>query len=329
MPASLEGALDIQPRIEGFNNKVNTITITPQERELGLRTMRIFTTQIVRQLPWLIKDGSIVVQKPYLQPTNVETVPGEKPLPELTSRVIITDGLEKEQISPELATVLLMFKRVEDKLPYFMGRGEDIFLRIQGINRSYAQWGHEEGQHSDALGMILERTGHKTQDELDDDYYNNLTNTWTQPFQTDDRLQTARRMTIYAHLQEVLTARPYSALATRARDEGALRVAAVMTLISQDEAYHGSGYKKFARAFAEQDLEGTAADVIYVAENFAMPAQNLMLDPVKETLAAHRVGAFNREMVAQSIYSVLKGYEFIPEPVARATAARYSKKRVA
>src|SRR3981081_3446662 len=106
-----------------------------------------------------------------------------RPAPPLApSRQISTEALEKERISPLLGSVMFTFKRIEDKLADFSGRSYDLFRHIWGINNSYHQWSYEENQHGDPLGLILERTGHLTQADLQDNYYANLARTWEPPF---------------------------------------------------------------------------------------------------------------------------------------------------
>jgi hypothetical protein len=80
-------------------------------------------------------------------------------LPTPESRIIPTEQLAAEQISPLLASVLLTSKRIEDKLADYSGWGHTLFRNFWGINNSYHQWSFEENQHSDALGLVLERLG--------------------------------------------------------------------------------------------------------------------------------------------------------------------------
>lgn len=283
-----------------FDETSHVVSIAPEEREVGVRTKRYFDRTLKRRRPWVIKAGRIDVLK--------------------SGACVHTDGLANERITPLLGSVLLTFKRIEDKLPDFSGRSTGLFRNIWGINHSYHQWAVEEAQHSDALALVLERTGQFSQAELDDDYYDNLARTWEPPFPT------ARQMTLYAAFQEQLTSLNYHALARRATEEDAPTVAEVLTLIAQDEAYHGGGYRAFSRIYADLDLEGTVADALHVARNFRMPAQHLMRNPRRNSIEIVRVGAFSKEMVSQeTIYKVLSGLRFVPEADARAAAEAYWK----
>jgi hypothetical protein len=145
------------------------VQITPEQREIGIRTKRYFDRRLKRRAPWLIRNGRISVLKETLAPSPLEVNPLFEPLPTLESRVIPTEVLVTEQISPLLASVLLTFKRIEDKLADYSGWSHNLFRNIWGINNSYHQWSFEENQHSDALGLVLECTGHLSRNALEDD----------------------------------------------------------------------------------------------------------------------------------------------------------------
>jgi len=121
-----------------------------------------------------------------------------------------------------------------------------------------------------------------------------------------------------------MTSHAYHALGRQAKQEGAPIVAKILRLIAGDEAYHYGGYKEYLWVFAEEDLEGTIADTIHVAENFRMPAQNLLPNPKKALFNAKRVGAFSRELVSEdTLYRGLKALGFIPDNLVRKTADNY------
>lgn len=304
-----------------FDETSRQIPITAEERLIGIKTKTYFDRTLKRTTPWLIKNAQIRILMPTAAPGPREPDPLAPPLPPLApSRVISTEALEKETLSPLLGSVMFTFKRIEDKLADFSGRSYDLFRNVWGINNSYHQWSYEENQHSDALGLILERTGQLTQAAMQDDYYANLARTWEPPFPT------ARQMVLYAAFQEQLTSLNYRALAKRALEEGAPTAADIMTLIAQDEAYHGGGYRAFSRIYAECDLAGTIADALHVGTNFRMPAQHLMRDQKRNSVEIVRVGAFSKELVSEeTIYRVLKGFGFVPEQSARQAADAYWK----
>src|SRR5258708_5420961 len=231
-----------------FDETSQRVPITAEERVIGIKTKCYFDRPLKRTTPWLIKNAQIRILQPTAAPGPREADPLAAPLPPLApSRVISTEALEKETISPLLGSVMFTFKRIEDKLADFSGRSYDLFRNIWGINNSYHQWSYEENRHSDDLGLILERTGQLTQRAMQEDYYANLARTWDPPFPT------ARQMVLYAAFQEQLTSLNYRALAKRALEEGAPTAADNMTLITQAEAYPGGGYRAFHPTLADSD----------------------------------------------------------------------------
>jgi hypothetical protein len=301
-----------------FDETTREVPITAEERTIGLKTKSYFDRTLKRTAPWLIKNGQIRVLRQSPSPIQGEA---EAPRASAATRgQISTDALEREVVSPLLGSVMFTFKRIEDKLADFSGRSYDLFRNVWGINNSYHQWSFEENQHSDALSLILERTGHLTRARIEDDYYDNLARTWEPPFPT------ARHMVLYAAFQEQLTSLNYQALAKRALEEDAPTVAQILTLIAQDEAYHGGGYRAFSRIYAEVDLDGTIADAMHVGGNFRMPAQHLMRDRNRNSVEIVRVGAFSKALVSEeTIYRVLQGLGFVPDQLARQVADQYWK----
>ncbi|HEV7663500.1 MAG TPA: acyl-ACP desaturase [Chloroflexota bacterium] len=301
-----------------FDETSREVPITAEERTIGLKSKAYFDRTLKRTAPWLIKNGQIRIVRPTSSmPRNGADTPAAAP----TGRGHISiDTLEHEVVSPLLGSVMFTFKRIEDKLADFSGRSYDLFRNVWGINNSYHQWSFEENQHSDALSLILERTGQLTRDVIDEDYYANLALTWEPPFPT------ARQMVVYAAFQEQLTSLNYQALAKRASEEDAPTVGQILTLIAQDEAYHGGGYRAFSRMYADVDLDGTIADALHVGGNFRMPAQHLMRDRGRNSVEIVRVGAFSKTLVSEeTIYRVLQGLGFVPEQLARQTADDYWK----
>ena len=289
-----------------------------EEREVGVRTKRYFDRVLKRLPPWSIKQGTITISREQATSQSPEVHPFLAPFPASAARLIQLDTLTGEELSPLLESVILTFKRIEDKLADYSGRSYGLFRNIWGIDNSYHQWSYEENQHSDALALILERCGTVSRADLETDYYENLGTLWQPPFETP------REMVIYAALQEQLTSLAYAALATRAIQEDAPTVAEIMKLVARDEAYHGGGYRVFTRIFAEIDLDGTIADVEHVARHFRIPVEHLLRNGKKPGIELMRAGAFNKSMLSEgTIYAVLKGLGFMSEQRVRVIADSY------
>lgn len=305
-----------------FNDTSRVVDVSAHDREVGRKTNELFTTRLIRPLPWDFKDGVITATQPFKEAAFHQRLPGIDYVPGLIVQDIVTEGLSRETISPEVARVVGLFKMVEDKLPDYMGRGTAEARNFMGLSRSYLQWGREELQHSLAAGVILEQTGHKTAEELDDDYQKNLTRTWEQPFPS------LREMVAYSYFQERHTNIAYAALARRAQEEGAPVTGEILNLIGKDEAYHSAGYREFVKIFHEVDPDGTKADVLHVATNYRMPALNLYENPGRAFRDLVRVGAYSRDMEAHQVLGpAMKRLGFITDvEIAQVLAARDKKK---
>lgn len=319
----LSGASHGQPL---FNDRFETRVITPEERFVGPKALELFKTDLIRPLPWNIKAGVIEVegvdapiQSAIMRSSSFpdQIFPGE-----FRPYAIVTEGLDREVISPELANVIAQFKTIEDYLPDFMGEAEGLFRNNVGISASYKQWGREELQHSLAAGLILERTGHRTEMQVIEAQLEALQKTWQLPFPEP------RQVVLYAAFQELHTRDAYNTLARRAKAEGAPIVAGILRLIGKDEGYHGFGYRSFAQLYHEFDPEGTIDDAVHVASNFRMPALNLIPDPDKSGFrSAMEVGVYGGDMGQRTMYQALMGLEFVPEDRARAAVELYAHRQ--
>lgn len=313
------GEREVRP---GFNDHSEHVEITAQEDSIGRKTHQLFVNKLIRSPAWDIKGQQITILRPLdrnlIDGLHARPILGLPQPQTLRERVIVTTGLEKEEISPELARVIARFKMIEDKLPDFMRLALKGYRNLTGLHESSYQWGREELQHSLAAGLILEGTGHKTAEELLNDYQENLKTTWENPFPTP------REVIIYSAIQERGTNVDYLLLVRRALEEGAPIVAQILELVARDEAYHGGGYRAFVKIFYEEDPEGTVKDVLHVASNFKMPIQNLIPDKVRALRDLSRIAGglpAVKELIAEhTIFDSLMGFGFIPEKDARRIA---------
>lgn len=302
---------------EPYNDAAMPVEISPEEEYIGMRTYGYFTGTLKRISPWFIAGDKIELLKP--SPSRMKANPESfVQASNLKYPRINMEQLAKERISDDMARVIFGFKIVEDKLADYMGRATSIFRNYHGISRSYNQWGVEEGQHSDALGTVLTYTADMKPVGLEEQYYENLARTWELPFKG------ARKMVLYAALQELFTHVAYEQLDITALKEDAPTVAQIMHLVSKDEAYHGGGYRRFAEFFAEVDPEGTRADAIYVAKHFQMPAQRLVPEPGRYFVSSRRVMGLSKQMVADgAVYEGVRRFNFMNEELARFAAEEY------
>jgi Fatty acid desaturase len=302
---------------EPYDDAALPVEITPQEEYIGMKTYTYFMSTLKRISPWFIGADRLELLKP--SPSRLKAHPDSFiQAPNLKYPRINLERLAKERISEDMARVIFGFKIVEDKLADYMGRATSLFRNYHGISRSYNQWGLEEGQHSDALGMVLIFTADMKPVGLEEQYYENLLRTWELPFKGP------RKMVIYAALQELFTHVAYEALEQSALREDAPTVSEIMHLISKDEAYHGGGYRKFAELFAEIDPEGTRADTLHVAKHFLMPAQRLVPEVGRYFVSSRRVMGLSKQLVADAaIYEGVRRFGYMTEELARQAADEY------
>jgi len=98
----------------GFNDNSQPVEISAQDKALSSKTFDLFTQKFIRPLPWAITGDRISIYKKFDAYVELETAAGEKYVPDLQEREIITKGLEKEQISAGLARLIAQHKMVED-----------------------------------------------------------------------------------------------------------------------------------------------------------------------------------------------------------------------
>lgn len=309
-----------------FNDRFERRVITPEERFVGPEALKLFKNELIRPLPWNIKAGVIEVEgvDAPIQAAIMRssTFPGQTFEGEFRPYAIVTEGLDRETISRDLANVIAQFKTIEDYLPDFMGEAEGLFRNNIGISASYKQWGREELQHSLAAGLILERTGHRGEMEIMEAQMEALQKTWQLPFPEP------RQVVLYAAFQELHTRDAYNTLARRAAAENAPTVAGILRIIGRDEGYHGYGYRRFAQLYHKFDPEGTIDDAVHVASNFRMPALNLIPDPDKSGFrSAMEVGVYGGDMGQRTMYQALMGLEFVPEDRAKAAVEQYAHRQ--
>lgn len=306
-----------------FNDRTETVIVTPEEEALGLDTYYAFTQKLIRPLPWTIKNNVVryVGHDPVEEGMAYLKDKNEKPKLKVDKRVIRLDDLAKESIPQHLAYLLADFKMIEDKLPDFMGTATGLYRNVQGISRAYNQWGAEEGQHSDAIRMILLGTGHEEAINMDKAYYAELAKTWQLPFPT------GRMMSAYAGLQEPRTKGYYEQLREVSLSTEAWNVSAMLNLILKDEGYHGGGFRVFGQVYDKYDHEGTVDDNCHVLENFRMPAQNLLKNRRRSLLAFARLEQLidpEKEAIEQLVPALL-ATGFVPPERAWASGAKYAE----
>lgn len=294
------GNSEMEPRIP-YNDRFETVEISEKDQKIGGSINDLFLRELIREPRWHVgKEGLII-----------DNTKGKR----------IIDGLDKEEISDTLARLFTGFKEVENRLPDYMGGGNELVRNNMGLFRLNMQWGAEELNHGLALEIILKQTGRKTREQTIEEYQETIGRKIPLPYPT------ARLVVAHAAFQEMGTYLGYMAL-HRNTAEKAPNVARILKLIAQDEIYHWSGYTKVMGIYYERDPEETIKDVLDVARKFRMPGENLHRDRLQWLKDLKAVDLLSRNLVAEGIvHRTLEGFGFIPKDIARKTADEFFSAR--
>jgi acyl-[acyl-carrier-protein] desaturase len=200
-------------------------------------------------------------------------------------RDIDWQSVANQPLDENLAGLLESFYAVESYLPDFAGKGLAFYRRLLGLAHNHINWSYEEIKHSRVLELVLLRSGARTRQQVTDFRRSVWREVWMAPFNTP------RRMIAYAAMQEKATHRNYEQLRGVALAQGAAGAAGAIRLVSKDEAFHHAFYRDVMKLYLEHDEVGTAADLLFVASNFQMPAQHLLPD------AADRIRSLVRNRI--------------------------------
>jgi acyl-[acyl-carrier-protein] desaturase len=223
-----------------------------------------------------------------------------------------------QPIDANLAGLIESFFAVESFLPDFASQGLTFYRRLLGLSHNHVNWSYEELKHGRLLELILERSGARTPEQIAGFRRQLWRSVWTAPFDT------ARQMLCYAMIQEKATNRNYVQLREVALNQGAEAAAHGLAYLARDEAFHHAYFRDVIRLYLEYDEVGTARDLLHVANNFRMPAQQLLPDAGERVrqLARNRIVS-RRQIREQVIGPIVQavGFRDSDELISVATAA--------
>lgn len=168
------------------------------------------------------------------------------------------------------ADIVESFSAVEMYLPDYTHRIMELIRRSRGRALFQSNWGYEESKHSIVLEEWLIRSGKRTEEQVRAFERELLGAEWQLPFETP------RQMMIYTTVQEMATGLNYTNLRHRAEGEGDEALARTLRWVSSDESAHYNFFRKGVKAYLSLEPEETIADVKFVFDHFAMPAQALI-----------------------------------------------------
>jgi acyl-[acyl-carrier-protein] desaturase len=201
-------------------------------------------------------------------------------------------------LAPAIADVVETFCSVELYLPDYVSK---LIPQVRG-NRGrawfLANWGYEESKHSMALGDWLLKSGQRTDEQMADLESRIVEFEWNVP------QENARGMACYSMLQELATWLHYRNLRLVAGQQGGdPALDKLLTLVSIDERAHYEFFKDLVKLYLRYDRPGTLEQLRRVANTFAMPAYNLLVDGQQRAAAVQELHIFDEQMF---LYEVLE-----------------------
>jgi acyl-[acyl-carrier-protein] desaturase len=197
--------------------------------------------------------------------------------------------------NPALADILESYCAVELYLPDYTSKILPLVRRSKGRAWFYANWGYEESKHSMVMQEWLVRSGHRTEEQIEEVQTWAVIGEWELP--TDD----VRGLACYTMSQELATWLHYRNLRnTIGNTDPAL--AKLLTLVAIDERAHYDFYVKILRLHLADDRAGTIEQLKRVLNDFAMPATHLLADSRRRVAAVKSMNLFNENLFYAEVY---------------------------
>lgn len=204
-----------------------------------------------------------------------------------------------DRTSPEsselTADIVQSFSAVEMYLPDYTAKIMELIRRSRGRAWFQANWGYEESKHSLVLEEWLLRSGKRTQEQVKEFERTLLGSEWEMPFHHP------RQMIIYTMIQELATGLNYTNLRRRAEAEGDEALARTLRWVAADESAHYNFFRKGVKAYLALEPDETIADIKFVFDNFAMPAQYAIPDWEERGRQIEEAGIYGPRMYLQKI----------------------------
>lgn len=211
-------------------------------------------------------------------------------LAERRRRWSLADDIPWDQCNPAtlraIADVVESFCAVELFLPDYVGKFLPLVRGARGRAWFAANWGYEESKHSMALQEWLVRSGHRTEEQIEEVCSWAVIGEWHLP--TDD----VRGLACYTMCQELATWLHYRNLRLTVGDTDPA-LSKVLTLLSIDERAHYDFYVKVMKLHLEDDRAGTLEQLRRVINGFAMPATHLLADSAARANAVRDLKLFS------------------------------------
>jgi acyl-[acyl-carrier-protein] desaturase len=213
-------------------------------------------------------------------------------------RDIPWDQVNTSDIPPVVADVVETFCTTELYLPDYLAKQLPQVRASRGRAWMLASWGYEESKHSLALGDWLLKSGHRTEEQMQDLEDHVAGNEWCL------RYEGSRASVVYTMIQELATQLNYSNL----RKVAAGRCPAldkVLELVSIDEAAHAQFFRSLVAIYLEADRERTLEQLRLVFNTFYMPADKLLIDGPRRIRDIKELKIFDEHLFYTEVYQPL------------------------
>ena len=201
-------------------------------------------------------------------------------------------------ISPAVADVVETFCTTELYLPDYLSKQLPQVRQSRGRAWMLASWGYEESKHSLALGDWLLKSGHRSEEQMQDLEDHVAGNEWNL------RYEGSRASIVYVMIQELATQLNYSNL----RKVAGGRCPAldkVLELVSIDEAAHAQFFRQLVAIYLEDDREATLEQMLRVLNTFEMPALHLISEGAQRVADVRELKLFSEAMFLSDVYQPL------------------------
>ncbi|HKB04549.1 MAG TPA: acyl-ACP desaturase [Gemmataceae bacterium] len=201
-------------------------------------------------------------------------------------------------IDPTIADVVQTFCMVELYLPDYLSKQLPQVRDNRGRAWMLANWGYEESKHSMALEDWLVRSGHRTEQQMEQVADGVFEREWQLRY--NDPLASV----IYTTFQEMATKLHYRNL--RAVAGGRCpALDKVLELVMIDEAAHAQFFRQLVSIYLEADREATLEQFRAVANTFTMPADQLLADGRQRVAAVKALKIFDEQVFFNEVFEPL------------------------
>lgn len=219
-------------------------------------------------------------------------------------------------LEPAIADIIESFCVVELYLPDYLSKLIPQVRANRGRAWMLANWGYEECKHSMAFGDWLERSGHRSSEELADMEAMTFAHEWQLPYGN------ARAMVIYTMFQERATWLTYQNLrkSLSGQDPALSRV---LQLIAIDECAHYDFFKRLVQIYLDDDREATLEQMRQVVNTFKMPALHMLADCSQRMSKIKEMRLFDEDIFVFDVYEpILTDIEVSKKELRRRQSSR-------